>query len=190
MIQAFSNSGLQLLRHRHANPIIQWVVQMFTGLCNCICQHEISVSIGTKQLVHKIPNQIKMVITPHLDKKLLHLSIGRSGWVYTINTYFKKYYFQKTLVLPLPPPYYSLYIISSSSSRLGRPLFQRHFCCGSIEIHENSHSLFSTIPFCTGKSCAQVHLTVHIACLRRDSQPASVNFCAQAADLVSTKFPI
>ena len=35
-----------------------------------------------------------------------------------------------------------------------------------------------------------LHLTVMIACLRLDSQSSPVNFCAQAADFVSTKFPI
>ena len=38
--------------------------------------------------------------------------------------------------------------------------------------------------------CAQVHLTVMIACLRRGFQLAVFNICAQAADLVSTLFPI
>ena len=37
---------------------------------------------------------------------------------------------------------------------------------------------------------AYLHLTVMIACLRLDSQFIAVNFCAQAADLVSTFFPI
>ena len=37
---------------------------------------------------------------------------------------------------------------------------------------------------------AYLHLTVMIACLRLDSQSSPVNFCAQAADFVSSKFPI
>jgi hypothetical protein len=34
--------------------------------------------------------------------------------------------------------------------------------------------------------CAQVHLTVMIACLRLDSQFSADNFCAQAGDLMTT----
>ena len=89
-----------------------------------------------------------------------------------------------------PPPSYSLYIISSSPSKSCRAHFLRWFRCGGTEIDKNIHSFFSMIPFWEIFFDAYLHLTVMIACLRLDSQFSAVNFCAQAADLVSSRFPI
>jgi hypothetical protein len=55
---------------------------------------------------------------------------------------------------------------------------------------KTNHSFFSNFPFWPAFFCAQVHLTVMIACLRLDSQFSADSFCAQAADLVSTPFSI
>ena len=68
--------------------------------------------------------------------------------------------------------------------------FLRWFRCGGTEIDKNSHSLFSTFPFWPVFFDAYLHLTVMIACLRLDSQSSPVHFSAQAADLVSSNFPI
>ena len=85
---------------------------------------------------------------------------------------------------------YSLYIISPSFAKMWRAHFLRWFRCGGTEIDKNSHSLFSTFPFWVIFFDAYLHLTVMIACLRLDSQSSPVNFSAQAADLVSSNFPI
>ena len=59
-----------------------------------------------------------------------------------------------------------------------------------LKLFEKVTRFFRTFHFCHVFLCAQVHLTVMIACLRRGFQLSSVNFCAQAADLVSTICPI
>ena len=92
-------------------------------------------------------------------------------------------------LLPLPLSY-SLYIISPSFAKICRAHFLRWFRCGGTEIDKNNRSFFSTFPFSAFFFDAYLHLTVMIACLRLDSQSSVVNFCAQAADFVSSKFPI
>jgi hypothetical protein len=59
-----------------------------------------------------------------------------------------------------------------------------------LKLIKKCHSFFSILSLLRRFVCAQVHLIVMIACLRLDSQSIAVNICAQAADLVSTSFPI